>query len=183
MQLKTIFGAFVCVALLAGSAAAKTSTPPLTGDDALTQKAIHEVRMYPYYNIFDDVNVRVENSTVHLTGEVTQPIKKYDLGKMIAGIPGVNAVDNDLRVAPLSSFDSQIRRQVAGAIYRDPFLARYSMGVQRPIHIIVESGHVTLEGVVHTEAEKEVAGIRANGAMSLGKVTNNLRVEEPAKTN
>ena len=58
MKYKNLFGVMLSLALLAGSAAAKTSAPPLTGDDALTQKAIHEVRMYPYYGVFDDVNVR-----------------------------------------------------------------------------------------------------------------------------
>ena len=183
MKHKNLFGVMLSLALLAGSAAAKTSAPPLTGDDALTQKAIHEVRMYPYYGVFDDVSVRVENGTVHLTGEVTQPNKKSDIGKMIARVPGVTAVDNSLRVAPLSDFDYQLRRQVAGAIYRDPFLSRYSMGTQPSIHILVDNGHVTLEGVVRTTAEKQVAGMRANSSLSLGMVTNNLRVEQPDKKN
>jgi hyperosmotically inducible protein len=183
MKLTTLSGALLSMALLAGSAPAKVSGPPLTGDAALTQKAIHEVLMYPYYSIFDDVNVQVANGTVHLTGEVTQPIKKSDLGKMIARISGVATVNNDLQVAPLSPFDDQLRRQVARAIYRDPFLSRYGMGTHPPIHILVNNGHVTLEGVVRTESEKEVAGIRANSSMRLGTVMNNLRVEEPVKRN
>jgi hyperosmotically inducible periplasmic protein len=49
-----------------------------------------------------------------------------------------------------------------------------------PIHIIVKNGRVTLEGVVSTEMEKDVAGIRASSAgLSFGPVRNNLRVENP----
>jgi hyperosmotically inducible protein len=50
-----------------------------------------------------------------------------------------------------------------------------------PIHIIVDNGHVTLEGVVRTDMEKNVAGLRAAGAgLSFGQVTNNLQVENPS---
>ena len=46
-----------------------------------------------------------------------------------------------------------------------------------PIHIIVEKGHVTLEGVVGNEMQKNVARIQANGVAGVFSVTNNLRVE------
>jgi len=183
MKISRYSAALLSAIILAGAASANTGTPLPAGDEALAARAIHEVRMYPYYDIFDDVNIRVENGTVHLTGDVTQPVKKLSLGKMIARIPGVTAVNNDLRVLPLSWYDDQLRLQVAGAVYRDPFLARFSMGTQRPIHILVRNGHVTLEGVVRTDAQKQVAGMRANASMSLGAVTNHLRVEQPSKSN
>jgi hyperosmotically inducible protein len=60
-------------------------------------------------------------------------------------------------------------------------LSRYAMQAVPPIHIIVDNGHVTLEGVVRTQMEKNVAGIRASGAsLSFGPVVNNLRVEDPS---
>jgi hyperosmotically inducible protein len=111
---------------------------------------------------------------------VTQPFKKSALGSIIAHVEGVTNVDNELKVAPLSTFDDQIRRQVAQAIFRDPALSRYRIQAIPPIHIIVDSGRVTLEGVVNTQMEKEIAGIRASSSMSFGTVTNNLRVEQPA---
>ena len=184
MKFTAMMSAVFCVALTsAGTSLASTGAPPPTGDEGLAQRAVHEVRMYPYYGIFDDVNIRVADGTVHLTGEVSQPVKKGDLGRIMARIPGVTAVDNDLRVAPLSRFDDQLRVQVANTLYRDPFLARYAMGAQPPIHILVDNGHITLEGVVRTDADKQVAGMRANQAMSFGTVTNNLRVEQPARKN
>jgi hyperosmotically inducible protein len=179
MRYKILRNSLLAAALVISAAAAKTTTPPLTGDAAIAQKVVHEVRMYPYYTLFDDVNIRVNNGTVELLGEVTQPYKKSELGKIMARIPGVTAVDNELKVAPLSAFDDRIRVQVARAIYRDPVLSRYSLDPLPPIHIIVENGHVTLEGVVRTEAEKEIAGIRANAGLSFGMATNNLRVEQP----
>ena len=153
---------------------------PYTGAD-LAAKVTHEIRMYSWYSIWDNVNVQVHDGNVALMGEVSQPYKKADLGRIVQRIPGVTSVTNDLKVLPLSSFDNQLRVQVARAIYRDPVLSRYAIQAIPPIHIIVDNGRVTLEGVVNSEMEKNVAGIRANGAgLSFGQVTNNLRVENPA---
>src|SRR2546426_5210290 len=115
-------------------------------------------------------------------GQVSQPYKKADLGRLVERIPGVRGVANQLDVLPTSIFDDQIRVQVARAIYRDPVLSRYGIQAVPPIHIIVNNGHVTLEGVVNNEMEKNVAGIRAASGMSFGPVINNLRVEShPSK--
>jgi hyperosmotically inducible periplasmic protein len=46
-----------------------------------------------------------------------------------------------------------------------------------PIRIIVDNGHVTLEGVVNSESDKNLANIRANGVFGVFSVTNNLKVE------
>lgn len=176
---KTMLAAAVSVTLYAATAVAKNNAPLLTGDDAIAQRVLHELRSYPYYTIFDDVNFRVDNGTVHLLGEVTQPWKKSALVKSISGIPGV-VLDDELKVLPLSNFDDRLRAQIARAIYRDPVLSRYSIQVVPPIHIIVDNGHVTLAGVVNTDLEKQVAGVRANSSLSFGPVTNDLRVEQPA---
>jgi osmotically-inducible protein OsmY len=45
-----------------------------------------------------------------------------------------------------------------------------------PIHIIVKGGHVTLEGVVDSETDKGLAGMRANQVPDTFQITNNLRV-------
>ena len=71
---------------------------------------------------------------------------------------------------------------IARAIYREPALSRYAIQAVPPIHIIVKNGHVTLEGVVNNELEKNVAAMRASSAgLSFGPVQNNLRVENPKK--
>jgi hyperosmotically inducible periplasmic protein len=180
MKLTALRNTLLAAACIAGAAAAKTTAPPLTGDAAVAQKVAHEVRMYPYYSIWDDVNFQVENGTVRLLGEVTQPNKRADLGHIIARVPGVATVVNELKVAPLSPFDDQLRLQVARAIFRDPTLSKYGTQPLPPIHILVENGHVRLEGVVSTQMEKQIAGIRANAGLSFGNATNNLRVEQPA---
>jgi hyperosmotically inducible periplasmic protein len=162
-------------------AASNGASGPYT-DEQIAQKMVHEVRMYSRYTIWDNVSVRVHDGELDLQGQVSQPFKKADLGRIAKNVPGIRSVTNELEVLPLSSFDDRIRLQVARAIYRDPVLSRYGMQAVAPIHIIVDNGHVTLEGVVNSDAEKNVAGIRASGAgLSFGQVTNNLRVENPGK--
>jgi hyperosmotically inducible protein len=141
----------------------------------------HEIRMYPRYSIFDNIGFFVDEGRVELLGEVSEPFKKADLGRIAQRVPGVTSMSNELKVLPVSPMDNRLRLQVARAIYRDPVLSRYSMDPVPPIHIIVDNGHVTLEGVVSTDMDKNVAGLRANGAgLSFGQVTNNLHVENPS---
>jgi hyperosmotically inducible protein len=58
-------------------------------------------------------------------------------------------------------------------------LLKYALGVQKPIRIIVKNGHVTLERVVDSEADKNVVGLRANTVSGIFSVTNNLQVVPP----
>ena len=166
--------------LTIGIAAAKPVVP--LNDEGIVRQTGHEIRMYSRYTIWDDVTYRVQNGAVELNGAVSQPYKKDDLGRIIQRIPGVVSVTNNIKVLPLSPNDDRLRLQVARAIYRDPVLSRYSMGVLPSIHIIVDNGRVTLEGVVATESEKNIAGIRASAVgLSFGAVTNNLVVENLKK--
>ena len=175
MNAKWIRNTVLAAVAIAGCAAAKTSGVPVS-DDEITKKIQHEIRMYPRYSIFDDVKFRVQGGSVSLLGEVSQPYKKAELGRILANVDGVTAVDNELKVAPLSDFDDRLRRQIATAIYRDPVLSRYGAGTLPSIHILVDNGRVTLEGVVDNEMAKNIAGIRASGNLSFGEVTNNLQV-------
>jgi len=179
--LKLMVASFLVAA--GAAVAANTNTPAGPLDDAqIAQKVIHEVRMYPWYTLWDNINVRVHEGDVELLGQVSQPFKKPDLGRLVQRVPGVRSVTNDIEVLPTSFFDDRLRLQVARAVYRDPMLSRYAIQAVPPIHIIVDNGHVTLEGVVNSQAEKNVAGMRANAAgLSFGNVTNNLRVENPGK--
>jgi hyperosmotically inducible protein len=165
--------------LLFGAVKDKAFVPAT--DAQIAKQITHEIRMYSRYTIWDDVNFRVANGQVELLGAVSQPYKKSDLQRIVAQVPGVTSVTNELKVLPLSPFDDRIRLQVARAVYGDPVLNRYALNPLPPIHIVVDNGRVTLTGVVNTEMEKQVAGIRASGAgLSFGPVVNNLQVERPA---
>jgi hyperosmotically inducible periplasmic protein len=182
MRAKMLNGLAITAALFLGSLSAQATTSAVRTDAEIAKAITHEVRMYPRYTIWDDVQFRVTNGQVELTGAVNQPFKKADLQRLVQRVNGVTSVTNDLKVLPLSQFDDRIRLQVARAVYRDPVLSRYAANPLPTIHIIVENGRVTLTGVVSTEMEKNVAGIRASGAgLSFGPVNNQLQVERPAQ--
>jgi hyperosmotically inducible protein len=151
-------------------------------DAVIAQKLTHEIRMYPRYSVFDNISFLVTEGRVELVGEVSEPYKKADLGRIAQRVSGVTSVSNELKVLPLSPMDDRLRQQVARAIYRDPLFSSYALQPLPPIHIIVENGHVTLEGVVRTDMEKNAAGLRASAAgLNFGAVQNNLQVEKPSR--
>ena len=56
-------------------------------------------------------------------------------------------------------------------------LDRYAMRAVPTIHIVVKNGHVSLEGAVATEGDKNLANIKASGVSGVFSVTNNLQVD------
>jgi hyperosmotically inducible periplasmic protein len=153
------------------------NTGSTAGQNRLAREVRHELVMLPYYGVFDNLLFRVDGSTVTLLGQVTRPTLKSDAENAVKGIEGVTRVDNQIQVLPLSSMDDNIRIATYRAIFGKPGLDRYAMQAVPPIHIIVDNGKVTLEGVVATEADKNQAGLYANGVNGVFSVTNNLRVE------
>ena len=151
------------------------------GQDRITREVRHELVMLPYYGVFDNLAYRVEGGTVTLYGQVTRPTLKSDAEHAVKDIEGVTHVDNQIEALPLSPMDDRIRMATYRAIFGKPGLDRYAMQAVPPIHIIVNNGKVTLEGVVANEGDKNRAGIYANGVSGVFAVTNNLRLEGDRK--
>ena len=150
-----------------------------TGAQARLEREVrHELVMLPYYGVFDNLAYKVDGSKVTLLGEVTRPTLKSGAEAAVKHIEGVESVDNQIEVLPLSPNDDRIRLAVYRAVYRQASLSRYALQAIPPIHIIVKNGSVSLEGVVATEADKNLAGIRAQGVSGVFSVNNNLRVEK-----
>jgi hyperosmotically inducible periplasmic protein len=147
--------------------------------DRIIREVRHELLMLPYFGVFDYIAFKVDGSTVTLIGSVVRPVLKSDAQNAIKHIEGVEKVDNQIEVLPPSSMDDQIRIRLFHEIYGYPALEKYALGVQKPIRIIVKMGHVTLEGVVDNESDKNLAGLRANSVPGTFAVTNNLQVEPP----
>jgi len=143
----------------------------------LTHQVRHELVMLPFYSVFDNLQYRVEGGKVTLLGQVTRPNIKSDAESAVKHIEGVEAVDNQIQVLPTSFNDDRIRRATFRAIYSYPTLQMYALRSVPTIHIIVDNGHVTLEGSVARESDKDVAGIRANAVPGAFSVTNNLHVD------
>lgn len=141
----------------------------------LANEVRHQLVLQPFYSVFDNLEYKVEGNDVTLLGQVRLPTLKIDAENAVKGIEGVGKVTNNIEVLPVSPMDEQIRRAEYRAIYRSLNLERYAFGPVPPIHIIVKGGHVTLEGVVDNDSDKNVANIRANSVPNVFSVTNNLR--------
>jgi hyperosmotically inducible protein len=150
---------------------------------SLEQQVRHQLLMLPYYNVFDNLAFRIEGARVILSGEVAWPVGqpniKNDAARVVRAIPGVQSVENDIEVLPLSPYDDHIRFAELRAIYRQPGFQKYGMGTQPSIRIIVRNGNVTLEGVVDRQTDKSVAELEAKTVSGVFSVTNNLRVVKP----
>lgn len=147
-----------------------------TAPKSLEERVRHELVMLPFYNVFDNLTFSVDGGKVTLAGEVVRPTLKSDAENVVKRIPGVTSVTNEITVLPLSPFDNSIRWRALRALYSQPALQRYALGAIPSIHIIVNHGEVTLEGVVASQMDKNIANIAANGVFGVFKVTNNLRI-------
>ena len=170
-------GMLLSAALLAAQLGYAASQASAAAQNRIEREVRRELVTLPFYSLFDNFSFRVEGYTVTLLGKVSRPTLKSDAENVIKKIEGVEKVVNQIEVLPLSPNDDRLRLALFRAIYGHSALQRLAVRAVPPIHIIVENGNVTLEGVVGTELEKTVAGSQANGVSGVFSVTNNLRVE------
>jgi hyperosmotically inducible protein len=151
--------------------------------DPQLQQAIVKKLQYDrvgYGNAFNAISVNVQNGVVTLGGNALGPVAADSAVSLASHFRGVQDVINNISVDPLSPMDDRSRLQVYRAIYGFPSLNRYALDPAQPIRITVVNGNVTLNGVVNSQADKNVAGIRANSVPGIFKVTNNLQVANPS---
>lgn len=163
----------LAVALALPSAAA--AQMPLA-DRLLFERIGNQVERYTQYTIFDSISASVEDGRVVLAGWVTMPYKSDDLEQRVRRIDGVTSVENGIRVLPVSTFDDELRFRIARAIYGNSSFWQYASMVNPPIKIVVNRGHVTLEGVVVSNVERMLARSLATGFGAFD-VTNRLRTD------
>jgi hyperosmotically inducible protein len=125
---------------------------------------------------FNSFTIGVQNGAVTLGGTAYGPADKDSAISLVENYPGVKDVIDNIDVAPVSPMDDRIRLAEARAIYGYPQLNKYAIDPATPIRITVVNGNVTLSGVVDSQADKDVANIRANGVSGVFRVTNNLQV-------
>ena len=159
------------------------------------------------YGPFDWLTFGFHGKTVVLKGYASRPILKSDAGNAVKRIQGVESVDNQIEVLPLSPNDDRIRAAVYNRIYTQPSLRKYNAnqgnvrqavgpgpsvammagGITNDpprgfhaIHIIVKNGNVTLLGVVNNAGDEAIAGMQANSAPGVFSVDNDLIVQGAA---
>jgi BON domain-containing protein len=181
--------------------------PLLRADEKSSVEQIRkELLQLPYYGVFDFLAFSYDKGTVTLVGYAYHSTLQEDAVRATKRAAGVDQVIDKIEELPVSQFDDELRWRTYYAIYRDPFLSRYAPGggllwghrhsfgggfhamdLRRfpgmeplgdyPLHIIVKNGKVTLLGVVDTENDKTVAGLRAREVPGSFGVENELVVE------
>ena len=153
----------------------------------------------PYYGVFDFLVFGVDRGTVTLMGYAYRQPLKSEAADVIGRTMGVDGIVNRIEILPTSQHDDRIRWATFYAIYTDSFLSRYAPGggamVSRydllsfarfpgmqpfgsyPIHIVVKNGRTMLLGVVDSELDKTVAGLRAREVRGVFAVENELVVD------
>jgi len=184
---KNGFAAFALFVALATSVATASATPLAGAGQRFDQQQISkrvrkELVTLPYYGVFDNLAYEVEGRTVKLYGQVVRPSTRSDAARRVAKIKGVEEVVNNIEVLPLSSFDDRIRAQAYRNIFNTGGLYRYAMGSNPSLHIVVNRGHVTLEGVVSNRMDKQLAEFAARELPGVFSVTNNLRAESEERS-
>jgi hyperosmotically inducible protein len=165
--------AFALVSIAAGSALAQQPRK----DDQVRNDAARQINRYPNLTVFDDVSIGVDEGIVTLTGKVTMPYKRTDLERRVSKITGVEKVNNQIEVLPVSSFDDDLRYRVARAIYGNPSFWKYAAMVNPPIHIVVDRGRVLLTGVVNNNVERMLARSIASTVSGSFSVENQLKTD------
>ncbi len=186
MAMKKLFTKFASLAaalvLTASFAVAGQAKEELTGRQQVMEKIRKELVTLPFYGVFDNLAYSFDGGTATLYGQVVRPTTKSDAERRVARIAGVERVVNRIEVLPLSSFDDSIRAGGYRALFgwNSP-LFRYGRGVNPSIHIVVNRGHVTLEGVVSNEGDRRLARIAALQVPGVFSVTNNLRLDRDGR--
>lgn len=142
----------------------------------IEKKVFKEIMRMPYYGLFDNIKFKVDGSTVTLMGKVYNGINRKSAAKRIAKIDGVEKVVNNIELLPPSRFDNTIRRRIVRSFANGGSLYRYIIGVNPSMRIIVDRGHITLEGYVSNEGDYRLANILAKGIPGAFSVTNNLEI-------
>jgi hypothetical protein len=157
------------------------------------------------YGVFDWITFGIHGKTLVLNGYASRPVLKSDAENAVKNIEGIQKVENNIQVLPLSMMDDRIRAQVYNRIYTQPSLSRYNAnqgsiaqamgpgGAQfarmsggitndppigyHAIHIVVNNGRVTLYGVVMSQSDSDIANIQANGTPGVFGINNDLVVQ------
>jgi len=152
--------------------------PDARRDADILKDARNAILRYPYYTVFDSVDLGVSDGVAVLRGSVRHDVRRRDIESAVARVPGLRDVKNEIQVQSASFFDERLRRQIYTAIYRDrllPFAGR----PDAPVRIIVDNGRVTLTGWVNSAVDRQVFGNLANSTLAF-RVENRIKVDGEA---
>src|SRR5271167_2754053 len=122
----------VVLTILALPAQGQQGQVPQKAVQRIQKEVRHELVMLPYLTVFDNLGYKVDGYNLTLVGQVTKPSLKAEAESAVKRIEGVEKVDNQIEVLPLSPMDDRIRQSLYRAIYGYPPLQRYAMPVLKP---------------------------------------------------
>ncbi len=125
-----------------------TLRPAQVTDAEIAAGVSRALDSYFFHGVFDWVEVKVQHGHVTLTGSVYQPWRRTVIADRMAGIAGVQAIDNQISASEVSGFDDQLRFQAARAVYGNLLFSEFAELSHPPVHILVDRGVITLEGTV-----------------------------------
>ena len=168
--MKTLFAALLA-SLIAASSPARAANPDDARADTQGERKdlqvfndiADQVNRYTQLTIFDSISASVDQGRVVLSGWVTMPYKKDDLERRVRKVAGVLQIDNRIGVLPVSHFDDELRFRIGRVIYSHASFWNYATMVNPPIRIVVNLGRVSLEGVVQSNVERQLARSLASG--------------------
>ncbi len=154
------------------------SAQGLSGDtSAIGQQVQKKILRLPYYEVYDYIEFSVDGSTVTLNGKVKNATNKKSAENVVEDIPGVTRVVNNIEILPPSRFDDDIRRGLYARLSNTGGLSGYLWPVNPDVRLIVNNGHITLEGTVRNRGDYNTMNIIARGVPGSFTVTNNLKIE------
>ena len=176
-RFKTILMAMAATMILSVVPAIAQRVRTEVTNPQLAKKVRHELVTLPYYGVFDNLAYSISGDSVTLYGQVVRSTTRSDAVNRVRRLAGVSRVINNIELLPLSRFDNNLRLATYRAIARTAGLDRYLRGTNPSIHIVVNRGRVTLEGMVANVSDRNLANLAARGVSGSFSVTNNLRVE------
>jgi osmotically-inducible protein OsmY len=136
-----------------------------------------------YGNTFNAITLSVDHGVVTVGGHARTDVDKDSALSLVSTYPGVKDVVGEIEVDPVSIMDDQTRLAVARSVYGYMSLNKYAVDPAKPIRISVQNGHVELYGMVDSQADKDVAFMRANSVPGVFSVKNYLQVAgQPAES-
>lgn len=170
--------ALLVVASLIAPLGVARAQQAIAPDDRVSWSIYRELITLPYYGVFDHMSFEVgKGGVVTLRGHVRRDTLKSDAEARAKSVEGVEEVRNEIEILPASPQDDRIRLAAYRAIYRHDTLERYALNAVPPIHIIVKNGNITLEGIVDSKLDSQLAESQVRSIAGTFSITNNLQVD------
>jgi hyperosmotically inducible protein len=169
--------------------AAQPSTESVHVEDLEIRVAILEALAHSRELGGKNIDVKVENRSVTLSGSVETPTQRNGAEQIARAVDGVAGVTNNLVVtnpqaaseppaanAPPADSNAELAKRIEFELYRTNAFNTQTM------HVKAEDGAVTLAGTVRSRAEQLLAERVVQSVSGVKKVTNELKVTaSPAK--